>query len=205
MKGDFHIHSIYSDGALSPKEIVILAKREGLDAISIADHNTVDGVEEAMNEGKKHKIKVIPAIELSTRYKGNRVHILGYFNYKIYKNKEFLYGLKLLKKGKIKEFKDKVLKEEYKGGEKKKISLESGIKFLKMFKGKIILAHPVCIRNKKILTEILNYDFDGIEAIHSKNTKKDTEYFKNIAEKKDIYTQQGLIFINYLIVIVNME
>ena len=97
MKGDFHIHSSYSDGELSPKEIVILAKRVGLDVISISDHNTIDGIEEAMKESKKVNINVVPAIELSTRYNGNKVYILGYFNSKMYKNKKFLNGLKFFK------------------------------------------------------------------------------------------------------------
>lgn len=188
MKGDFHIHSNYSDGELSPREIVILAKRVGLDVISIADHNTVGGVEEAIKEGKKINIKVIPAIELSTRYKGKKVHILGYFNSKIYKNKDFLNGLRLLSLGKIKEFKNNILREETCSKEKKKISLGCGIKFLKKFNGKVILAHPVCL-DKKILKEILNFDFDGIEAIHSRNSSYDTEYFIKLAkENRYIYT-----------------
>lgn len=188
MKGDFHIHSSYSDGELSPKEIVILAKRVGLDVISISDHNTVDGVEEAIKESKKVNIKVVPAIELSTRYKGNRVHILGYFNSKIYKNKKFLNGLKLLKLRKINEFKNKIFNEKVISKKKSKISLEDGIKFLKMFNGKVILAHPVCLR-KRILNEVLKFDFDGIEAIHSRNTIKDTKYFLNLAEENGyIYT-----------------
>ena len=50
-----------------------------------------------MKESKKVNINVVPAIELSTRYKGNKVYILGYFNSKMYKNKKFLNGLKFLK------------------------------------------------------------------------------------------------------------
>lgn len=188
MRGDFHIHSKNSDGELSPREIVILAKGVGLDAIAIADHNTVEGVEEAAKEGRKRKIKVIPALELSTRYRGERVHILGYFDYKIYKNKKFIKGLQLIRDGKIREFRKEYLKDDREGRYRKKLDLEEGIVFLKKFKAKVILAHPVTVRSD-LLYEILKYDFDGIEAIHSKNTNKDTEYFINIAKEKGyIYT-----------------
>lgn len=188
MRGDFHIHSKSSDGELSPREIVILAKGVGLDAIAIADHNTVDGIEEAVKEGKKRKIKIIPALELSTRYRGERVHVLGYFNYKVYKNKKFVKGLQLIREGKIKEFRKEYLKDDREEKHRKKLAVEEGIAFLKKFKAKVILAHPVTVR-RDLLHEVLKYDFDGIEAIHSKNTKSDTEYFINIAKERGyIYT-----------------
>lgn len=78
-KGDFHIHSTESDGELKPGEIILLAKERKIDIIALTDHNTVSGNKQAIKVGKIHGVKVIPGIELSTRYKGNRVHILGYF------------------------------------------------------------------------------------------------------------------------------
>lgn len=78
-KGDFHIHTIISDGYYTPTEVVIMAKEAGLDIIAITDHNTIDGIEEALEAGEKTGVKVIPGIELSTRYKGRKVHVLGYF------------------------------------------------------------------------------------------------------------------------------
>lgn len=78
-KGDFHLHTTASDGKLSPKELVNLAKKEEVDIISVTDHDTIGGVAEAIIEGEKIGIKVIPGIELSTLYENKNIHILGYF------------------------------------------------------------------------------------------------------------------------------
>ncbi len=59
IKADLHIHSTFSDGALSPTEIVRRAKEAGLSIISITDHDSVSGIEEAAAEGKKCGIEVV--------------------------------------------------------------------------------------------------------------------------------------------------
>lgn len=75
MKCDLHTHSYYSDGLFSPREVVRLAKKRGIKILALTDHNSVLGVEEAVNEGKKLGIRVIPAIELNSR----DAEVLGYF------------------------------------------------------------------------------------------------------------------------------
>ncbi|MED4164649.1 PHP domain-containing protein, partial [Halalkalibacterium halodurans] len=75
---DLHIHTTASDGEYSPTAIVKKAKEIGLRTIAITDHDTLDGIEEAVIAGKRHGINVIPAIELTTKYKGTNVDILGY-------------------------------------------------------------------------------------------------------------------------------
>lgn len=79
-KGDFHLHTTASDGRFSPKELVNMASKENIDIMSITDHDTISGVLEAVVEGKKLGIKVIPGLELSTLYYKENIHILGYFN-----------------------------------------------------------------------------------------------------------------------------
>ena len=74
---DFHVHSNMSDGTLSPTEVVKLAKEAGLTAIALTDHDTIDGVSEAIEAGKKYGVKVVPGIEISAEYKGGDLHILG--------------------------------------------------------------------------------------------------------------------------------
>lgn len=78
-KGDFHLHSSASDGKFSPKDVVNLAKEQSLDIISLTDHDTISGLEEAISQSILMEIKIIPGIELSTLYKGKSVHVLGYF------------------------------------------------------------------------------------------------------------------------------
>ncbi|WP_136806270.1 PHP domain-containing protein [Desulfosediminicola flagellatus] len=82
MSLDLHIHSTFSDGTLRPSEIVSLAKRKGLQAISITDHDTTEGIEEALEAGRQEGIEVITGIELSTTHNDRHIHLLGYlFNH----------------------------------------------------------------------------------------------------------------------------
>lgn len=80
---DLHLHSTFSEGGLSPRQIIARAKKECLAAIALADHNVIDGVAETIKLGKKEKITVIPAVEIYTEFSGKRLHLLGYsFNLK---------------------------------------------------------------------------------------------------------------------------
>lgn len=65
MSIDLHAHTTVSDGTLTPTELVKLAKESGLDAIAITDHDTLQGVPEALEAGRKYGIEVIPGAELS--------------------------------------------------------------------------------------------------------------------------------------------
>lgn len=76
---DLHTHSLFSDGSYTPNELVIYAKEKDMYAIALTDHDTTDGVNEAIAAGKKNSIYVIPGIELSSEYQGKDIHILGYF------------------------------------------------------------------------------------------------------------------------------
>lgn len=79
MNADLHIHTSVSDGCLTPSEAVAMAKDINLKAIAITDHDTMDGVKDAMEEGEKLDIEVIPGVELSTDYNNFEIHILGYY------------------------------------------------------------------------------------------------------------------------------
>ncbi|MHB1418789.1 MAG: PHP domain-containing protein [Bacillota bacterium] len=79
MEADLHLHTSASDGKFTPRELVCLAARTGLKAIAVTDHDTTGGIEEALEEGKKTGIEVIPGIELSTEWGKTEVHILGYY------------------------------------------------------------------------------------------------------------------------------
>lgn len=77
---DLHIHTRHSDGVFTPAEIVALAHEQGFGAIAIADHDSVSGIDEALQAGKQYGIEVIPAIELSIELNGHSdVHLLAYY------------------------------------------------------------------------------------------------------------------------------
>jgi 3',5'-nucleoside bisphosphate phosphatase len=76
---DLQSHSTRSDGGLEPAEVVRLAAEAGVQTLALSDHDTVDGVAEALAAGEAHGIRVVPATELSS-IDGERedMHILGY-------------------------------------------------------------------------------------------------------------------------------
>lgn len=76
---DLHVHSKASDGTFTPTELVEEAKRAGLAAFALTDHDTTDGVAEAMTAAKAAGIELIPGVELSTEYEGTEVHVLGLY------------------------------------------------------------------------------------------------------------------------------
>ena len=76
---DLHVHSTESDGTLTPEELVTEAKKAGLSAFALTDHDTCQGVDKAMPHAVSAGIELIPGIELSTDYHGKEVHIVGLY------------------------------------------------------------------------------------------------------------------------------
>jgi len=75
---DLHLHSTASDGSDAPRDVVRRAKDAGFAAIALADHDTMDGVPEALAEAERLGIECIPAVEYSCLDEGREVHLLGY-------------------------------------------------------------------------------------------------------------------------------
>lgn len=76
---DLHVHTVCSDGLLSPAEVTALAESMNLSAVAITDHDTVEGIESALQAALDQAIEVVPGVELSTEYNNREVHILGYW------------------------------------------------------------------------------------------------------------------------------
>ncbi|KGN01528.1 hydrolase [Clostridium novyi A str. 4570] len=152
-KGDFHLHTTASDGKLSPSELVNLAKEEGFDIIAITDHDNTFGINEAITCGTEIGVKVIPGIELSTRYNNESIHILGYFKDDSYKSDFFQNYLKDIQDYRIKRAK-KILDNLYKFFN---VKLDFD-KILKNNKGVIARPHIA----KAIIEAGYPYDFDFI-------------------------------------------
>jgi predicted metal-dependent phosphoesterase TrpH len=76
---DLHLHTTASDGKLSPRELVRAAKSEGLRAFAITDHDTVDGIPEALSEAQALEMELVPGVELSASFGEASVHVLGLF------------------------------------------------------------------------------------------------------------------------------
>ena len=77
MKADLHNHSYYSDGVLSPSEVVRLASKAGCDLFSLTDHDTTDGIAEATLEADKVSLNLINGVEISAFWRNMAIHIIG--------------------------------------------------------------------------------------------------------------------------------
>lgn len=244
-KGDFHNHSTESDGTLSPKQLLHLAKSKNIDIMSLTDHDTTKAIAEALQEGESLGIKVIPGMELSTTYNNETVHVLAYFKDNSYKSENFQATLKNITDYRINRAKlivDKLHKHfnidlDYikvlSNAEgvvarphiakaiidagypytisyifeniinesspayvpNKKLSTEDGIKLLKSVNSIVILAHPVLVK-KSPIAELLQLNFDGIEAIYPMNSLDQTNNYINLAKKYNKIITAGSDFHN---------
>ncbi|MDR7434321.1 MAG: PHP domain-containing protein [Armatimonadota bacterium] len=79
MRVDLHTHTTASDGLLSPRALVEEAARLGVAILAITDHDTTDGIEEALEVGKELRVEVIPGVEINTDVQGAEIHVLGYY------------------------------------------------------------------------------------------------------------------------------
>lgn len=75
---DLHVHSNASDGTMTPKELVKHAYESGLSAFALTDHDTIEGIREAL-DCNEYDIEIIPGIELSAGFRNGDIHILGLF------------------------------------------------------------------------------------------------------------------------------
>lgn len=106
---DLHIHSNCSDGLHTPSELAKLACESGLTAIAITDHDSTDGIDEAIRYASLCSLTVVPAVELSVEYKGyHDVHLLGYWidhrdpvfldKLKLFRDRRETRGLRIIEK-----------------------------------------------------------------------------------------------------------
>jgi predicted metal-dependent phosphoesterase TrpH len=75
---DLHAHTWYSDGSLSPTDLVRLAKEVGLGALAVTDHDTTEGLPEARAEGQRIGVEILTGCEISTSMPSSVVHVLAY-------------------------------------------------------------------------------------------------------------------------------
>lgn len=95
VKADLHTHTKFSDGNLSPQQLIDLSVKSGISILSITDHDNVNALNEAVRYGKTKGVQIIPGVELSADIDGQEIHILGYFiDYKNEKLKDFLVSLR---------------------------------------------------------------------------------------------------------------
>ncbi len=95
---EFHCHTTASDGRFSPSQVVEMAKNKNVEILSITDHDTTEGISEAVNKANEISLNFIPGIELSCNHNGESIHILGYFKGNDYKDETLIKFLNNLKR-----------------------------------------------------------------------------------------------------------
>lgn len=96
---DLHTHTTFSDGTSTPCELIKLAKDNGLSAVAICDHDTIDGILPAKEAAGETGIEIIPALELSAEHNNAEVHILGFLI--DYEDANLLFRLKKMRQDRI--------------------------------------------------------------------------------------------------------
>src|SRR5471032_1497291 len=74
---DLHLHTTFSDGTYEPAEIVDLARRSGLSAIAITDHDTLDGIAPTQDAAGA-SLEIVSGVEITAEFRGKELHLLGY-------------------------------------------------------------------------------------------------------------------------------
>lgn len=204
MNINLHIHSVHSDGTYTCKDLINIIIENGIELVSLTDHDTMKGVPEFIPLCESNSIKCIPGVEISSRIENLfnfldekdvfSFHVLGYFPTTF--NYDYIEKVNVLKETIPNIFKS--------------------IKFIHELGGVAILAHPfygikqsfdliiqkytyskVKISNdivEKIIKKCMDYPIDGIEAYYEDNTDEDTKYLVEIAKSYNLKTSVGTDF-----------
>ncbi|MHB1423426.1 MAG: PHP domain-containing protein [Gemmataceae bacterium] len=76
---DLHVHTTHSDGSYTPAQVVDLARRAGLAALAVTDHDTLGGVPAAREAAAGSGVEIVAGVEISAEYRQRELHLLGYF------------------------------------------------------------------------------------------------------------------------------
>ena len=206
-KIDLHIHTTMSDGALTPKEVIDEAHKNGVSVISISDHDSIDAYnDELFTYAESKKIKIINAVEISTRANKAGVHVLGYnfdINDKQFKEKLLKNFGHIPNKG---EFIETVMNEGCPAYVKKEtVTPKEASEMIRAAHGKVVLAHPVAyiyednLTDTDILNIIKDMQPDGLEANYlyvdrNNNKINEVEKWNRFANENGLFVTAGSDF-----------
>ena len=78
-RADLHLHTTHSDGLYTPAQVIELARRSGLSAVALTDHDTLSGLPEARAAAVGSSVEVVPGAEITCEHRGKELHLLAYF------------------------------------------------------------------------------------------------------------------------------
>ena len=210
---DLHVHSNASDGTCTPTQLVAEAKKAGLSAFALTDHDTTDGITEAAAAAEEAGMELIPGVELSTEYEGKEIHVLGLYiditNESLQKHMEAFRdsrdnrNIYMLEKGYIPDIKTAFC--EYIGEgcrcyvDRPKVTPMDAADYILEAGGIPILAHPVMYHMprpqlKRMIAEMKEHALAGIEAVYSENTPADEQDYQALAREEGLLISGGSDF-----------
>ena len=244
LRTDLHTHSVYSDGYYAPEELCRRAKNNGVQLLSVTDHDTMNGEEEKRAAAEKYGIRYVSGWEISAYAGESKIHVTGY---RCQRNEAYLRFMKERRELGMERAADSVKKlrgagiylsledakarradpsspvhtmqiaqaaafvsgktpgqiyEEYLAPGKIAHSTlgrptpEQAIDCIHAAGGVASIAHPGRItlsfaEREKMILSLAKYGVDGIEAVYTTHTEKETEYFKALAEKYGLLVTGG--------------
>lgn len=245
---DLHTHTTYSDGSVSPEELIAMAASHGARAIAITDHDTIAGLAEGREAAERFGIEFINGIEISAEYSSGTMHILGYYiddgsallNSKLRelvaardkRNPEIALRLQALgfdisyeavaqiagsdlvgrphfarlmvEKGYAESMQDAFNRFLAKGApayvEKKRLSPAEAITLIRDAGGIAVLAHPYQLNLAsadeidRLVAELASLGLDGIEAIYSRHSQAEREFYSEVAARHGLLITGGSDF-----------
>ena len=244
MRADLHIHSVYSDGLYSPKQVCEIAKKRGLDLLSITDHDTLNGEENKRAAAAEFGLAYLSGWEISAYEDGLKLHILGYGCQKNQAYEAFTQKRKEAALARAKESVEKLRSigiaitlddvlalQSDKSAPLHTMHIARAVgRFLKIEEGAAyetylapgriacssvgrptpkesidcihamggvaVLAHPGRIflseiERERTIKRLVKQGLDGIEAVYTTHTDKETEYFVELAKKQGLLVTGG--------------
>ena len=182
---DLHTHTTASDGSFTPVELIDYAVEKKLAAIAITDHDTMAGIQKAIDHIRDAKLslELIPGIEVSTTHPSAPfgLHILAYF---IGKDDKQLADI-------LTNFQRDI---QHSSG-----SPRDAIKIISRHGGIPVLAHPkdyfLSIKGMEgLVEELISFGLKGLECIYTTHSASETEQFKKIASRHDLLITGGTDF-----------
>jgi PAS domain S-box-containing protein len=209
---NFHCHTNFSDGDLSPEILAVNLSASGVRYAALTDHNTLEGFARFQEALKKSNISIITGIELTTQYHGRELHLLAYgFDPLHAELNATLISIRQKQPLEVHSVADSMRKvgsirgngqdftEVISAAPNGELSLENAIQLIHRAGGKAFLAHPLYFEsdiNKldRHLADMKDLGLDGLETIYAPFTDEEQEALRGLAEKHDLIISAGTDF-----------
>lgn len=209
---NFHCHSIFSDGELTPEILAANLATSGVRFAALTDHNSVEGLPRFFDALKKRNVTCISGVELTTQYEGREIHLLGYgFDMDHAELAATLVSLRQAQELEVQSIAGSLRKlgtnRSVNGEETQAVSLapngyldiEEAIHLIHRAGGKVFLAHPLVYHSEidaleSFVLTLKNLGLDGIEAIYPTHTEEQTREICRLAKKHQLLICAGTDF-----------